>query len=138
MAFDSTEVHWKDLEVFIEGQRVVKITGFKESPKAEKEYIYGASDEPLDIQPGNREYPGVITLYKSQVDAMNRAARLKGGRDLMDIKWTVVANYKATATSPRQTNTYIIDIEGYEEGMEQNAKSVPISLAFKSMPPTRV
>lgn len=135
MAYDSTEVHWKDQRVYIEGRLVTRITGFKCQFNLEKEYIYGADGIPLDIQPGNESYPGVITLYDSEVSAMNAAAEKAGVPNLMFLKWTVVVEYRATAISPRRSVTYVIDVEGYEEGMEQNAKSMPIALNFKSMRP---
>ncbi|MFN4249268.1 MAG: hypothetical protein ACK4EY_16190 [Flavipsychrobacter sp.] len=135
MAFDSTEVHWKDMRMYIEGRQVVRFTGFKCTPSLEQEYIYGAEGIILDIQPGNEAYPGVLTLYKSEIDAMNRAAIAAGVPNLMFLKWTVVVEYKATAISPRQATTYIIAIENYEEGMEQNAKSMPIALNFKAYRP---
>lgn len=138
MAFDSTEVAWRDLEVFLEGKRIVKITSLKENPSQESEYLYGAGDEPFDINTGNRAYPLSLTVYKSVVDAMNRESVKAGFRDLMEVPWTIVANYKQTANAPRQTNTYPgVRIEGWEAGMEQNAKSMLVPLTAKSMRPIR-
>lgn len=138
MAFDSTEYRWNDIEVFINGTPIVKFTGIKENPSQETEEIYGGGDEPLDIQTGNRKYGGSITLYASAVNAMNLAAEAAGGRDLMDIPWTIVWKYKAVIGSPRKMVTFPgARIEGYEEGMEQNAKSATVTLNFRSLRPVR-
>ncbi|MBS1740730.1 MAG: hypothetical protein JST88_09335 [Bacteroidetes bacterium] len=100
------------------------------------EEIYGAGDEPFDIQTGNRKYGLSVTLYKSVIDNMNAAAVAAKGRDLMDVPWTVVASYKATMTAPRQTRTYTnVRFQGYEMGMEQNAKSAPIALQARCLRP---
>jgi len=136
MAFDSTEVAWRDLEVFVNGVSVGKVTAIKEMNETEVEEIYGAGDEPVDIQTGNRKYGVQATFYKSVIDNMNSAAKAAGGRDLMDIPWVIVAGYKPTIQSPRQTRTYTnVRFQGYEVGMEQNAKSMPIALTARCFRP---
>ena len=136
MAFDSTEVAWRDLELFIDTQSVGKFTALRETNEQEVEEIFGAGDEPFDIQTGNRKYGLSVTLYKSVIDAMNKAAQLKAGRDLMDVPWIIVASYKPTMTEPRQTRTYPnVRFQGYEVGMEQNAKSMPIVLNARCLRP---
>lgn len=136
MAFDSTEVAWRDLELFINTQSVGKFTSVREANEQEVEELYGAGDEPFDIQTGNRKYGVVVTLYKSVVDRLNAAAIAGGGRDLMDVPWTIVAGYKPTLTDPRQTRTYTnVRFQGYEVGMEQNAKSMPITLNARCLRP---
>ena len=67
-----------------------------------------------------------------------RAAEAAGGRDLMDIAWTFTWKYKAVIGSPRKMITFPgARVEGYEEGMEQNAKSAPVVLNYKSLQPIR-
>lgn len=136
MGFNSSLHAWNDMEVFLNGQRITKITGFECSPEQETEEAYGAGDEPLDIQTGNRKYNGTATFYKNVIDAMNRSARAAGARDLMDIPWTIVCNFKPTMTDPKQTNTYTnVRFSGYKTGMEQNAKTHPVPLPFKCLRP---
>lgn len=136
MAFDSTEVKWSDLEIFLNGGRIVKFTGLKYKSSQEVEEIFQAGDEPLDLQTGNRMYSGTFTAYKSVIDAMNAAAVKVGGRDLLDVAWTIVATYKPTATDPRQTDTLPnVRFTDYEKGMEQNAKGMPIAIGFKCLRP---
>lgn len=136
MAFDSTEVKWSDLKFYLNGTKVVKFTALKYKPEQEVEEIYGGGDEPLDLQTGNRKYSGMATMYKSMIDAMNKAARAQGFRDLMDVPWTIVADYKETLASPRTADTLPnVRFTDYEKGMEQNAKSMPITLNFKCLRP---
>jgi hypothetical protein len=136
MAFDSSEVKWKDLELFIEGTPVAKFTSLKETSEQEAEEIYGAGDEPTDIQTGNRKYALNMGVYKSVLDNMNSAAVAAGGRDMMDVPWTIVVNYKATSAAPRQTISYPnVRVTNYERGMEQNAKSMPVTLTCKCLRP---
>lgn len=136
MAFDSTEVKWSDLKFYLNGTKVVKFTGLKYKSEQEVEEIYGGGDEPLDLQTGNRKYSGMATMYKSMIDAMNKAARAQGFRDLMDVPWTIVADYKETLASPRTSDTLPnVRFTDYEKGMEQNAKSMPVALNFKALRP---
>lgn len=138
MAFDSTEVAWRDLEVFLNGVRITKITALRYKTSIETEQLYGAGDEPFDINTANRSYEGEMRVYKSVIDVMNTAAAAAGGRDLHDIQWIIVANYKATLTSPRKTVTLPnVRFGESEEGMEGNSKSMIVSLPFKCLQPIK-
>lgn len=138
MAYDSTEYKWNDIELFLNGVPVVKFTGIRENMSQEVEEIYGGGDEPQDLQTGNRKYGGSVNLYATQINKMNAVAMAAGFRDLMDVPWTITWCYKPVIGSPRKTITYTgARIEGYEEGMEQNAKAAPVTLPFKSLRPIR-
>ncbi len=52
-----------------------------------------------------------------------------GLRDLLDLNFVVVAHYRAKANRIVQVDTMLgVEITEYEKGMEQNAKSMPITL----------
>jgi hypothetical protein len=129
MFFDTRECEWSDQEVFIDGVRVTKIQGIKFKPTQEKEFLHAAGNEPIGIQRGNKTYTGDITLLKGALDDINRAVRAAGGNDILDAEFVVVVNYKAKGNRALQTNTLIgMQVSEYEHGMEQNAKSKPITL----------
>lgn len=124
------------MKFYLNGTKVVKFTALKYKSEQEVEEIYGAEDEPLDLQTGNRKYSGTATMYKSVIDAMNKAARAAGYPDLMGATWTIVAGYKETLASPRTSDTLPnVRFTDYEKGMEQNAKSMPVTLNFKCLRP---
>ncbi len=123
------ETEWRDLEAFIDGVKVTKITGLKYKSSQEKEHLHAAGDEPLGIQSANRTYEGEISLLKGEVDALNRAAKAAGLRDLLDLSFVVVAHYRERGNRIVQVDTLRgVEVTEYEKGMEQNAKSMPITL----------
>lgn len=136
MSFDSTEVAWRDMSIFLNGKRIGKVKKLKYKTSRETEELYGAGDDPFDINPGNKAFSGELEVYKSVVDEMNRAAKLAGHDDLTDVPWVVTADYKATATEPPQTDTLPnVRFGEFEKGLENNAKSMPINLPFKCLKP---
>ncbi len=128
---NTKECEWRDIEVFVDGVKVTKITNIEYTPEQEKEAIYGAGDTPISIQSGNRSYNGTMTLYKNAVDALNRAAVAADFRDLLDLQFLVVVHYRQRGNRLQQTDTLQgLEITSYKRGMEQNAKSNPIELPF--------
>ena len=62
---------------------------------------------------------------------MNAAAVSAGGKDLLDIQTDIVVTYKPAGTRPVQTDTLVgVEITEFQKGMEQGAKSMPVSLPF--------
>ncbi len=132
MFFNSKECEWVDLELFVDGFRVAKFLGVKYKKAQEKEFLYAAGSEPIGIQKGNKAYTGEARFLKGALDDMNRAARVAGADDITDISYTLVINYKARGNRAIQTDTLVgVEFEEYEKGMEQNAKSMEITLPFK-------
>ena len=131
---DTKECEWADLELYINGVKVTKVQGAKYKPTQEKEFLHAGGNDPISIQRGNKGCTGTINLLKGAVDALNAAARTAGGNNLLDISCTVVVNYKAKGSRTIQTDTMGgLEFSEYEKGMEQNAKSMPISLPFMAL-----
>lgn len=136
MAFDSTECAWKDLSVFLNGKRVGKVKKLKYKVTRESEPLYGAGDDPFDINTGNKACEGELEAYKSLVDTMNDVARAEGFADLTDVPWVLVADYKPTATAPMRNDTLPgVRFGEFELGSENNNKSITVNMPFKSLLP---
>lgn len=137
--FDSTEVAWRDMSFFIDGARIGKISKLKYKTARETEHLFGAGDEPFDINPGNKTYTGEMEVYKSVIDTMNAAALVAGFDDLTDIAWIAVVNYKKTAVSPMQTVTLPnVQFEEFELGAQNNDKKIMTNMPFKCLKPVVV
>jgi hypothetical protein len=129
MIIDSKEVEWSDAELFFNGVRITKFQGFKFKMAQEKEYLYAGGNHPISIQRGNKAPGGEFRLLKGAVDLLNNAARAAGGDDLTDIVLVAVINFKPKGARTMQTVTLTgVEFTEYEYGMEQNAKSMPITL----------
>lgn len=134
--FDSSECAWRDLTLFLNGQRVGRFTKLTYEVTREQEHLYGAGDDPFDINPGQKACSGELEAYQSLVNTMNAAARAAGGSDLTDVPWVIVADYKATSISPRTSDTLAnVRFEKFSKGGAQNDKAFKSSMTFKCMPP---
>lgn len=124
------------MSFYIDGAQIGKISKLKYKTARETEHLYGAGDEPFDINPGNKAYTGEMELYKSVIDTMNVAAQAAGYDDLTDIAWVAVVNYKATATAPMQTVTLPnVQFEEFELGAANNDKKILSNIPFKCLKP---
>lgn len=129
MGFNSKEQAWSDVRIAIAGKPVVGIRGFKYKVAQEKEHLYGAGDEPIGIQRGNRQYEGEIKLLKFEYDLLDDAAKLAGARDILDIRFDIIIKYsKNIGGLIRMDSVRGAEFKDYELGMEQGAKMMEITL----------
>lgn len=139
MAFDSTEWAWRDMEMYLNGQRIGKVARMTSKTIRESEHLHGAGDEPFDINPGNKTYGGEMELYGTVIANMNRAAIAAGYDDLTDVPWTVTVIFKPTATEPQQKLTVPnVRFDEFEDGGSNNDKSFRKVLPYKSLRPVRL
>lgn len=85
MSFSTKECAWSQTSVKLLGRTIVGIRGFEFQKDFEKEYIYGAGADPIDINSGNKGYPGSLTLLKFEVDKLNDAAVAAGYEDITEV-----------------------------------------------------
>lgn len=136
---DSKEVEWNDAELFFNGVKITKFQGFKFKLAQEKEFLYAAGNEPIGIQRGNKNPTGEFRLLKGAVDALNASARAAGANSLLDIALVAVIKFKGKGVRGVQTVTLTgVEFTEYEMGMEQNAKSMPITLPIMYLSQTVV
>ena len=125
------EVEWADIQVNFAGAELTKITGIKYKSKKDKAPLHAEGDKAISIQSGNRTYEGELKLLKGAVDMINKAAVAAGGDDLLDIQVDIIVTYLPIGAREIEIDTLIsVDITEYEKGMEQGAKSMPITLPF--------
>ncbi len=90
---NNKEYAWGDIQVFVLGAFV---TGLKEvtyATKKAKEHNHAAGREPRGIQHGKRTYEGSWGITQSELESLNRAARVKGYKDLLDVDINIVVTY---------------------------------------------
>ena len=135
MDFNSAKnVEWADLSVSLGGSSIGNLQGLKFSIATKKEHLHGEGDDPIDIQSGNREPKGELSVLKSIVDVMNATAVAAGGRDLTDVAWDIVAFWKPVGSRPPVTYTLKgAQISDFEIGAMQGDMSVKVTLPFLFM-----
>lgn len=137
MSFSTKECAWSHTSLKILGATIVGLRGFDFEKNFEKEYLYAAGNEPIDIQPGNKSYPGHLKLLKYEVDKMNDAALLAGYEDITEVPHeaiVITCSYKKVATDAARTITAMgVAFTNLKEALEQNGKMTEITLPFLSM-----
>lgn len=127
-SFNSKEYSWAQVQVFIDGVLITKITGVKYSIKKDKEYLYAKGEDPHAIQSGNKSYEGEITLLQSQLEGF--LIGLEPDEDLTDHPgFELVVGY-VPKNSKKITTHVLSSVEFTEDtrDMKQGDKRMEIAL----------
>lgn len=133
----SDECAWARFEMKILGRTIKGLRGFGFKKEVEKEHLYAAGSDPIDIMDGNKKGTGSIKVLGFEVDAMNKAARDAGFDDITDVPHeaiVITCSYRKRTNDP--IKTYTASGVGFTEAgtdMEQNAKFREITLPYLAM-----
>lgn len=137
MSFSTNECAYKSVRVKMLNRTFVGLQAWEFGKKIDKEYLYGAGDEPIDIQEGNKSYPGSLTLLKYEVDMLNDAAMAAGYLDITEVPHTAITietEFKKTPTAPmRRIQVLGVAFTDLTMAQQQGAKSTPVQLPYLSM-----
>ncbi len=133
----SSECAWSHFELKVLSRVAKGLRGFSFKKTIEKEHLYGAGDDPLDIMTGNKKYEGNIKLLGFEVDGLNKAAMLAGYGDITEVPHeaiVITCSYKRRPTDSISSYT-ATGVAFTENGvdLEQNAKHREITLPFIAM-----
>lgn len=136
-AFTTDECAWAQTSIKLLGNTVRGIQGFSFKKSTEKEHLFAAGDEPIDIQTGNKKPEGNLKMLKYEVDKLNEAAQLAGFSDITEVPHTAIlitCQYKKSVTSPTRTVVARgVSFSEFDFAMEQNAKMTAVTLPFICM-----
>lgn len=133
----SSECAWHHAEIKVLDRVIKGITGFEFKKATEKEAIYGAGQNPVDIQEGNISCTGSITIYGFEKDRMDQAARAAGYDDITQVPHeliNIVATLRKVAKDP--ITTIVASGVAFTEttdSMSQNDKKRECQLPFICM-----
>lgn len=140
MAFSTKECAWAQTSIKLLGRTIIGIRGFEFQKDFEKEYVYGAGADPIDINNGNKGYPGSLTLLKFEVDQLNDAAVAAGYEDITEVPHeavVVTCVFKKNASDQARTITAMgVAFTNLTLGMQQAAKMTEVNLPFMAMKTT--
>lgn len=133
----SSECAWAKFELKILGRVVKGLRGFELKKEVEKEHLYGAGDDPLDITAGNKKYTGNIKVLGFEADALNKTAAQAQFGDITEVPHeaiVITCSFKRRLTDPISTYT-ITGVAFTENGvsLNQNDKHREITLPFLAM-----
>jgi hypothetical protein len=142
MELNTKDCAWSKITLTLLGRKISGLRGFEVKKSVEKEHVYAAGDEPVDIQSGNKKYEGNYKMLKYEVDLLNDAAQAAGFEDITEVPHTLIGGtveYKKSLTDKVRITTIIgISFTELPEGMEQNSKMHEITLPWLAMRVTRL
>lgn len=135
MGFSSKECAWAQTSLKLLGATITGTRGFSFEKEIEKELLYAAGDEAIDITSGNKKPAGSIKILKFEFDKLTDAAQAAGYEDLTEVPHTLIfisCAFKLNANSPiRIIETPLgAAFSKWTIGQEQNAKFTEIELPF--------
>lgn len=132
--FSTKECAWAQTSLKILGRTVEGLKGFEFNKEIEKELVYAAGDEAIDITAGNKKVEGSLTVLKFEHDLLTDAAQLAGYDDITEVPHVatvITCAFKLNATAPIRTITVFgVAFTKWGIGMQQNAKFTDVSLPF--------
>lgn len=137
MRVRSTECAWQHSKVVLLNRTITGLRGWMLNTAVEKEYVYGAGSEPIDINEGNVTYTGSVTMLGYELDALDRAAQAAGYDSISRVpheQVSMVVKMQKTKSDPVTMYSVTgIAFEGAEDKQSQNDKNREITLSFKAM-----
>lgn len=129
--FDSKECEWADMTVYIDGATTSKLEGIRYKSSKAKTALHGSGNKPISIQSGNRTYDGQLKVLLGALKSMNKAAKLAGGDDILDVSITIVVVYQQNPGDQLETDTLIgVEFSDFEIGWDQGADHMEVTLPF--------
>jgi hypothetical protein len=133
----SSEFAWARAELKLFSRVIKGIRGFEFKKTVEKEFLFGAGPDPLDIQEGNRKVEGNIKILGFELDQLNTTANMAGFQDITEVPHeaiNITLSLKKTAFDKTTTITIRgIAFTEYAHAMEQNAKMREVTLPILAM-----
>lgn len=133
----SRECEWHKWELRIFGRPIIGLRGFEYGKKAEKEHLYGAGKDPIDIQEGNVAPEGNLKVLGYERDQLNDAAVLAGFDGLTDVPAeliTLTITYRKLPTDKlRKVSIVGVSFTEDKNSMDQGAKYREVALPFLAM-----
>jgi hypothetical protein len=135
MAFSTKECAWAQTSLKLLGSTIIGIRGFEFKKSFEKELIFAAGDEAIDITSGNKSVSGSITMLKFEIDKLNEAAQAALYEDITEVPHPLIlitCSFKLTPTSPIQIIETPLGVAFTDItiAMQQNAKMTEVPLPF--------
>lgn len=137
MHIKSSEYAWHQTEVRLMGRTITGLSGFEFKKSVDKEAMYGAGQNPIDIQEGNVTCEGSLTLFGYELDRLNQAAQAAGYDDILSVPHefiVITASMRKLAKDPITTVTARgVAFTEYAHSMNQGDKKREVSLPFIAM-----
>jgi len=133
----SSECAWHHAELKLLGRTIKGLRGFEFKKTVEKEHLFAAGSDAIDIQTGNKKVDGNIKILGFELDQLNMAANIAGFQDITEVPHEAIVatvSFKKSLVDRRTTITVRgIAFTEYAHAMEQNAKMREVTLPLLAM-----
>ena len=137
LSIRSSECAWQHSKVVLLNRTIGGCRGWSLNTSVEKEYVYGAGNEPVDINEGNVSYSGSVTMLGYELDALDKAAIQAGYGSISRVpheQVSMVVRMQKTKLDPVVVYSVTgIAFEGAEDKLNQGDKNREVTLSFKAM-----
>ena len=132
--FNSREFEFADVKVSVMGKELSGLRGLEYDYEQEKEYLYAASNKPRSIQHGYIKPGGTLTVLKSDFDAMNKAARAAGYKNIVHVPGkfiNITCVYQKDDGDPLKVDTLLnVEFTKMSDGGKSGDKFKDVELPF--------
>lgn len=115
---NNREYAYGDISVYIFGKKVAGLRGINYDPAMGKSALIASGKGPRSIQHGSRSYAGTLSILQSELDALNRTARARGYKDILDVDFDIVLVYGDEASALTTDKIYCASVERFNKGMK--------------------
>lgn len=115
---NNREYAYGDIDVYVFGKKVVGLRGINYEPAKGKHALISSGYGPRSIQHGPRGYSGTFSILQSELDALNRTARARGYKDILDVDFDIVLVYGDEASALTTDKIYCASVEKFNRGMK--------------------
>lgn len=129
--FNTNQYGWKDLTIAYGGRVIDGIEEVEYSRKQNKEYLYGRGNKPYSILKGNVEYEGKITIWQSELEAMERDSKTGSA---LDLEFDITIAYEPEDGGETRIDTLKgVQFTEYAKGMAQGDthKKIEMPIMFR-------
>ena len=132
--YDTSECSWSHTSIKLLGRTLTGLRGFSFKKGIEKEHLYAAGSNPIDIQSGNIKPEGSLKMLKHEYDMLQDAAQKAGYNDILEVPHSLISITCAFKKKPTDT-IRVMEAQGvgfteWDVAQEQNAKMAEVSLPF--------
>lgn len=124
------EYAWGDINILLFGQPVFGARGIEYTPAQEKEALTAQGYNPHGIQRGQRSYSGTLTILRSELEALNRSAKAKGYKDLLDVDFDIIVSYSTDGLAVSIDRIRFASITEIPQTFSQGDKFQEVALKF--------
>lgn len=133
----SSEHQWKDVSIMVFGRKIAGLRGYRFKKSVEKEHLFGAGQQAIDIQEGNVTVEGSITVLGFELNLLNKAAQQAGYSDITEVPHeaiVIIGLFKKKLIDPKTTVTVNgVAFTEFEMSQAQNDKFMEVELPFIAM-----